>query len=307
MGIHVGRRPIWLVRAAHCHGTPPATPETVRPSSTVIVPRAASLSEEGLLFAQRLGAFCRASSEQFHEYAAAAAARDAVPSPIGGSAAPADGDEAGLASGSSTSSLSEDLLEKACGCAIYTSTLPRAIQTASFVPRAGRPRASSALNPLDRGVAYGLTEEQFASRMRGDYERWRADVRNARFPGGESYADLILRLEPLLIELEQQTGPVLVVSHLSTLQVLTSYFTGVPLEEALATSIPHHTVLQLKPASHVMMWEKELIPLERDELILAPPRRLSPPGAPKQPHSQLPQPPPLMPPPQPATAAAGHP
>jgi len=81
----------------------------------------------------------------------------------------------------------------------------------------------------------------------------------------QSYADLLTRLEPFLIELEQQTCPVLVVSHLSTLQVLSSYFTGAPLEEALNLSIPHHCVLQLTPQAQQMMWESALVPLaDRD-------------------------------------------
>ena len=109
------------------------------------------------------------------------------------------------------------------------------------------------------------------------------DVRGTRYPGGESYADLIERLEPLLIELEQQTCPVLVVSHLSTLQahaycttarhvpgmphtatcpqVLYAYYAGLPLQDALHCAIPHHVVLQLTPSSDHAMWRAELLEL----------------------------------------------
>ena len=135
-------------------------------------------------------------------------------------------------------------------CAIFTSTLPRAVQTASFVPSRGRqpgptrgrtlrtarltrglgapkpepllsrrPQTTSALNPLDKGVCYGLTEADFKRDMPREHERWRSDVRRVRYPGGESFNDLILRIEGVLIDIEQQTSPVLVVSHLSTLQV----------------------------------------------------------------------------------------
>ena len=114
-------------------------------------------------------------------------------------------------------------------------------------------------------MAYGWTDSEFEVRMPEASARWRSDVRHTRFPGGESFHDLFQRIEPLLIELEQQTGPVLVVGHLSVLQALASYFTGANLAEALASSIPHHTVLQLTPSSHTMMWERELIPLTEDE------------------------------------------
>lgn len=266
MGIHIGRRPIWLVRAAHCEGaeqaSPPSTPGSQKgllssgSSKAVIVPRSAGLSEEGLLFAQRLGSFCakrcdehtRTEPEQMDSWGAAPAApgsADAPPPPspylLGGDDGP--------------------------GVSIFTSTLPRAVQTASFVPSAIRPHASSALNPLDRGTCYGLTEEEFAYKQPEIFAKWNIDMRHTRYPGGESYHDLVTRLEPTLIEIEQQTSPVLIVSHLSTLQVLYSYFTGTSLADALNVSIPNHTVLQITPSTS--MWKEEFIPLTSDDISLA--------------------------------------
>lgn len=274
MGIHIGRRPIWLVRAAHCEdagdgGTPSSSgepsesafPSRRQGSQTVIVPRAAALSEEGLLFAQRLGAFVRARCVEHHVASGSTLTQQPEASPATAGAGTADSMRPASTGSSVSSGSSVDAMSES-GCVIYTSTLPRAIQTASFVPRLTRPHATSTLNPLDRGVAYGLTEEAFATSMTEDYARWRADLRHTRFPGGESYADLIARLEPTLIELEQQTSPVLVVSHVSTLQVLSAYFTANNLEEALATSIPHHTVIEFKPSATTMMWERELIHLD---------------------------------------------
>ena len=52
--------------------------------------------------------------------------------------------------------------------------------------------------------------------------------------------------------------------HLSVLQALASYFTGDSLGEALNSSIPHHTVLQLTPSPHTMMWERAY-PTTKDE------------------------------------------
>lgn len=103
-------------------------------------------------------------------------------------------------------------------------------------------------------------------------------MRHTRYPGGESYHDLVSRLEPTLIEIEQQTSPVLIVSHLSTLQVLFSYFTGSALSDALSVSIPNHTVLQITPCAHSTMWEERLIPLTSDEISRTPGTPPSPPG-----------------------------
>lgn len=68
-----------------------------------------------------------------------------------------------------------------------------------------------------------------------------------RFPGGESYSDLINRLESVIIDVEQQLGPAVVVSHVSVLQVLMSYFRSTPVTECTGIEIPMHTVLKFTP------------------------------------------------------------
>ena len=69
-----------------------------------------------------------------------------------------------------------------------------------------------------------------------------------RFPGGESYKDLIRRLESIVVDLEQQVIPTLVVSHVSVLQMLIAYLRKSPVEEAMQIEVPLHTVLKFAPA-----------------------------------------------------------
>lgn len=68
-----------------------------------------------------------------------------------------------------------------------------------------------------------------------------------RFPGGESYSDLINRLESVIIDMEQHLGPTVVVSHVSVLQVLVSYFRSTPVTECTGIEIPMGTVLKFVP------------------------------------------------------------
>lgn len=68
-----------------------------------------------------------------------------------------------------------------------------------------------------------------------------------RFPGGESYSDLINRLESVVIDMEQQLGPVVVVSHVSVLQVLVSYFRSMSIEDCTSVEVPMNTVLKFVP------------------------------------------------------------
>lgn len=57
--------------------------------------------------------------------------------------------------------------------------------------------------------------EQFESRDKDKF--------SYRYPRGESYEDLVARLEPVIMELERQTN-VLVVSHQAVLRCLLAYF-----------------------------------------------------------------------------------
>jgi broad specificity phosphatase PhoE len=59
---------------------------------------------------------------------------------------------------------------------------------------------------------------------------------------------LIRRLESIVVDLEQQVIPTLVVSHVSVLQMLIAYFRNSPVEEAMKIEVPLHTVLKFTPA-----------------------------------------------------------
>lgn len=69
-----------------------------------------------------------------------------------------------------------------------------------------------------------------------------------RFPGGESYKDLIKRLESVVVDMEQQVIPTLIVSHVSVLQVLIAYFRKSPVRDCMHIEVPLHTVLKFTPA-----------------------------------------------------------
>ena len=79
------------------------------------------------------------------------------------------------------------------------------------------------------------------------YAKWEKNKFSTRFPGGESYGDVVARLEPLLIEMEQQTCPVVVVSHRTVLQVLRAYFHGSDIRNWCDVDIPHGKIMVMRP------------------------------------------------------------
>ncbi|KAM0826900.1 hypothetical protein ACQ4PT_068548 [Festuca glaucescens] len=95
---------------------------------------------------------------------------------------------------------------------IWTSTLQRTILTAT--PIVGFPKIQwRALDEINSGVCDGMTYEEIKKIMPEEYESRKKDKLRYRYPRGESYLDVIQRLEPVIIELERQRAPVVVISH----------------------------------------------------------------------------------------------
>jgi broad specificity phosphatase PhoE len=51
-----------------------------------------------------------------------------------------------------------------------------------------------------------------------------------RYPSGESYMDVIQRLEPVITEIERERECVCIVAHQAVLRIIIGYFTATPLE-----------------------------------------------------------------------------
>ena len=157
---------------------------------------------------------------------------------------------------------------------IYTSTMPRAADTVSWEDFTLIQRSN--LNPLDKGDFAGQELDEikianpmwFAKLERDPYNtRYASATGNYfwivldacsihmfsfcslihRFPGGESYRDLMSRLTSVVIDVEQEVVPTLVVSHVSILQCLMAYFRNSRVEQCMSIEVPLHTVIKFTP------------------------------------------------------------
>lgn len=68
-----------------------------------------------------------------------------------------------------------------------------------------------------------MTYEEIQSKYPEDFKARDQNKFAYRYPRGESYEDLVARLEPVIMELERQ-GNVLVVSHQAVMRCLLAYF-----------------------------------------------------------------------------------
>ncbi|KAH8519942.1 hypothetical protein Peur_001719 [Populus x canadensis] len=139
----------------------------------------------------------------------------------------------------------EKRLKSEKAASIWTSTLQRTIITASPIP--GFPKIQwRALDEINAGVCDGMTYEEIKKNMPEEYGARKKDKLRYRYPRGESYLDVIQRLEPVIIELERQRAPVVVISHQAVLRALYAYFADRPLKEIPHIEVPLHTIIEIQ-------------------------------------------------------------
>lgn len=126
---------------------------------------------------------------------------------------------------------------------VWTSTLTRTKQTSQFLPFLKK--SWKALDELDAGSCDGLTYEEIAEQFPEDFKARDDNKFEYRYPGGESYRDVITRLEPIIMALENQEN-VLVITHQAVLRCIYAYFMNVSQEESPWMSIPLHTLIRLE-------------------------------------------------------------
>ncbi|XP_065881002.1 6-phosphofructo-2-kinase/fructose-2,6-bisphosphatase [Euphorbia lathyris] len=139
----------------------------------------------------------------------------------------------------------EKRLKSEKAASIWTSTLQRTIISAS--PIVGFPKIQwRALDEINAGVCDGMTYEEIKKNMPEEYQARKKDKLRYRYPRGESYLDVIQRLEPVIIELERQRAPVVVISHQAVLRALYAYFADRPLHEIPHIEMPLHTIIEIQ-------------------------------------------------------------
>lgn len=131
---------------------------------------------------------------------------------------------------------------------VWTSTLRRTRETASGLPWDTKPLRY--LDEIDAGVCDGFTYAEIENRWPDDFAARKIDKLRYRYPRGESYQDVIHRLDPVIIELERQRHPVVVVAHQAVLRCLYGYLTDQPREHVPHLAMPLHTVIRLRPSTY---------------------------------------------------------
>mmetsp|Transcript_14962 Transcript_14962/g.26901 ORF Transcript_14962/g.26901 Transcript_14962/m.26901 type:complete len:518 (-) Transcript_14962:78-1631(-) len=141
---------------------------------------------------------------------------------------------------------------------LYTSSLRRTIDTVRHfdhtIQEDGwvtmRRREWRCLDEIFAGVFDGMTYEQIKEKAPQQFELRCKNKLEYRYPRGESYLDVIKRVEQAVVSMEGLQDPVVVVAHQAVLRIVYAYFTFMDKSKAPTISIPLNTVIKLVPRNH---------------------------------------------------------
>jgi len=141
---------------------------------------------------------------------------------------------------------------EAGGLQVWTSSLVRTIQTAAplqALGACGLVRQWRCLDEIDAGICDGMTYEEIEEKMPDEFTARSKDKLRYRYPKGESYVDVIHRVEPVILELERTSVPTLIIGHQAVLRALIAYFLERSQSDIPFIEVPLHTVLKILPSA----------------------------------------------------------
>ncbi|KAL9043209.1 MAG: hypothetical protein Q9180_000036 [Flavoplaca navasiana] len=134
---------------------------------------------------------------------------------------------------------------------VWTSTRRRTVETAEWLYEQGYSvRQRTQLSQLNPGVCEKMSERRIRAEMPEEVAKHEADPYHHRYPRAESYHDLAVRLEPIILELERQQDDLLIVAHESVLRVLYGYLMACNATDIPGLSFPRNEIIEIIPASY---------------------------------------------------------
>jgi len=146
---------------------------------------------------------------------------------------------------------------------VFTSCLKRTIDTAKHIPTENKSTrkkiVSRLLNEIHAGICENMTVSEIEEKH-PDIIKQRNDNKLCyRYPEGESYLDLIERLQHFILQILSIDKPIIIVAHQAINRVLLGYFLGINKENLPYEKINLNEVIKLVPNDKG--YRKEIIKL----------------------------------------------
>ncbi|KAL1972479.1 hypothetical protein VTN31DRAFT_6893 [Thermomyces dupontii] len=178
---------------------------------------------------------------------------------------------------------------------VWTSTRRRTVETAKYLREKGfTVRQRSQLSQLNPGVCEKMSEEKIRQEYPDEVAKHEQDPYHHRYPRAESYHDLAVRLEPIILELEREQNDLLIIAHESVLRVLYGYLMACSTSDIPFLQFPRDEIIEIIPASYQNEAKRIHIPDLPPEIIPGSPEDIKipvPPSGYVSPMSSLGSPP----------------
>ncbi|KAK9459085.1 6-phosphofructo-2-kinase-domain-containing protein [Lipomyces oligophaga] len=144
---------------------------------------------------------------------------------------------------------------------VWTSTRRRTIETASeFEKRGVRCRQRPQLSQMHPGLTDGLGTEEIERLYPDEVAEHVKDPYRHRFPRAESYHDLAVRMEPVILEMERISSDILIIAHVSVLRVLYGYLMACLPFEIPALEFERNEIVEIIPSAYNNQVKRIVLP-----------------------------------------------
>lgn len=134
---------------------------------------------------------------------------------------------------------------------VWSSKRMRTVETAKYFADDGfLTTERTELTQLNPGDVDGLTIEQIKAKYPDEYQVQLSNPYHHRYPRSESYHDVAVRLEPLIMETERHEGDLLIIAHESVLRVLYGYLMASTVNDIPVLKFPKNEIVEIKPGAY---------------------------------------------------------
>lgn len=101
------------------------------------------------------------------------------------------------------------------------------------------------LDEINAGIFDGYTYDDIKNNKLNEYESRKNNKLEYRYPEGESYLDLIQRIQTIINDLEYSNDPIVIISHNAIIRLIVGFYKGINKKECPFIEIPLHTVIKI--------------------------------------------------------------
>jgi 6-phosphofructo-2-kinase / fructose-2,6-biphosphatase 2 len=143
---------------------------------------------------------------------------------------------------------------------IFTSKLKRTKETAQlFIENGFHVKHMDILNEINGGICENMTYDEVKEKYPDLYDERKKNKFYYKYPEGESYFDLIIRLKEFILELNRMNKTILIISHNAVIRVLMAYYLKISHHELPYFNMPLHKLFCIENSNSNYCYTKQEI------------------------------------------------